>query len=142
MLRESSTIEGKQIDLQVVTSGRSITGAFPAEAELIRFVEAALGDDTEGIRLARNSLQKEVGTEAMIDAAAVIANFQRVVVIADGTGLPLDKPIALVTVGLRESLGINEYSSARHTPKLGRLMRLIGSGLSRILPFLLKRIAK
>ena len=142
MLRESSTIEGKQIDLQVVTSGRSITGAFPAEAELIRFVEASLGDDTEGIRLARNSLQKEVGTEAMIDAAAVIANFQRVVVIADGTGLPLDKPIALVTVGLRESLGINEYSSARHTPKLGRLMRLIGSGLSRILPFLLKRIAK
>lgn len=72
----------------------------------------------------------------------MIANFQRVVVIADGTGLPLDKPIALITVGIREELGIDEYGSARHTPKLGFFMRMIGLGLNMVLPMIVKRMVK
>ncbi len=59
----------------------------------------------------------------MVDAAGVIANFQRMVRIADGIGIRLDDPVMMLTADIRVDLGINDYGG-RRTPK--RLARASG----------------
>ncbi len=142
MLRESSRIDGNKIDLHVITSGTETTGGVPAEKELIAFAEAALGDDGEAISSARESVKDACGEEAMVDAAGVIANFQRMVRIADGTGIPLDAPMAMVTVGMRENLGLNSFGSADNTPDVSFPKRILGALLGNFLPFMFRGMAK
>jgi len=142
MLRESSKLEGNQARLEVITAGAEIDSGVPADSELSRFAEAALGDDADEIRQARLGVQQIIGTQAMIDAAGVIANFQRMVRIADGTGIPLDEPLAMVTAGLRDELGLNSFGSADLTPQVGFLKRMMGSILSRVLPILFRGMSK
>ena len=55
----------------------------------------------------------------MVDAAGVIANFQRMVRIADGTGIPLDKRVVALTADLRDELGLNDYPTVRLTREAG-----------------------
>ena len=69
-----------------------------------------------------------------MDAVAVIGNFQRMVRIADGAGIPLDTPMALMSADLRAELGYNGLGSAKNTPETGRVMRWLR-------PLMLKRLA-
>ena len=140
MLRESSKLEGRSVDLQVVTSGADPNGDLPAEEELIAFAEAALDGDTAAITAARSALVDRLGSRAMIDAAGVISNFQRMVRIADGTGIPLDEPIAMITARMREDLGLNDYSSAEYTPPIGFFKRCLGIVLGKMIPFAFRRM--
>ena len=145
MLRESSRLEGNEIDLQVVTSGESTQGGasgVPAELELVAFAEASVGVDKEATERARVNLSLAIGEQGVIDAAGIVANFQRMVKIADGTGIPLDKPVALITAGMREDLGIDNFRTAANTPPVKGLSRLFGAVLNKIVPFVFRRMAK
>jgi len=64
-----------------------------------------------------------------VDAAAVVSNFERMVRIADATGIPLDAPVNAMTADLRADLGIDDYDSSAHTPDLGALGRFLGPKL-------------
>ncbi len=145
MLRESSKIDGNDVALSMITSGNASEGnvvaAIPAAQELLRFAEDALANDTQTLTDARVQLERVIGTEGMVDAAAVIANFQRMNRIADSTGIPLDTPVAMVTEGLRDELGLNDFASAAHTPPLSLLKRFFGKILGKILPVLLRRMS-
>ena len=80
--------QGETVDLRAVTeSGRS-SGVEHGEA-LIAFAEAIVGRDATAIARARRRLADEMGVAALVDAAAVASNFERMVRIADGTGIPL-----------------------------------------------------
>ena len=145
MLRESSRVEEEKVDLSVLTQGHKagtkLEGGLPAQAELVHFAEVALGDDDELIAAARDQLDAVVGPAAMIDAAAVIANFQRMVRIADGTGIPLDDPVAMTTTLERSELGIDDFSSAANTPELGIFQQILGRMLRPFLSIIFKRMA-
>ncbi len=91
---------------------------------------------------AREAVADELGEEAMVDAAGVIANFQRMVRIADGTGIPLDAPLAMLTDGIREDLGINSYGSASNTPTLSLWRRWVGRVLQPMMPLIVKALAR
>jgi hypothetical protein len=54
-------------------------------------------------------LVARIGTEAMIDAAAVIAGFDAITRVADGSGIPLEPPKAEASADWRASLGIDAY---------------------------------
>jgi hypothetical protein len=112
MLRASSEITGAEVDLQVVVDGNSTDSGVPGGALLIEFVEAALADQTK-LTAARNELQTVLGTDALVDAAGVIGNFQRMVRIADCTGIPLDARSVASSASMRETLGLNDFDSAR-----------------------------
>ena len=62
--------------------------------------------------------------------------------IADGTGIPLDGPMTMLTAGIREDLGINAYGSAVNTPEVGWPKKLRGRMVQPFLPRLLKRMTR
>lgn len=75
MLSWSSDAEGRQkgVGLQF-------------EAELLAFTDAVAGYDDLALAAARSALEQAAGSEFMIDAAAVAANFEMMTRVADGTG--------------------------------------------------------
>ena len=87
----------------------------------------------------RQAICTDMSAQALVDASAIIGNFQRMVRIADGTGIPLDKPVAVISAGLREQLGYNQFGSAKLTPKVGWLLQWLGE---RFRPLVIKRLAK
>lgn len=106
---------------------------------LLRFVDAAVGRDAAELARARQALRERVGDAATVDAAAVVANFERMVRIADGTGIPLDEPVAFFSADLRERLGIAGYGSAQNTPRASALVRLASRALQPLLRRALRR---
>jgi hypothetical protein len=127
----SSEIEGHEADVATVTDGRSAAaGGVPHAEELIEFAEAVVAEDEARSERARTRLLETVGPDAFVDAAGVVGNFMRMVRIADGTGIPLDAPLAVVSQEIRNDLGINAFGSAENTPTPGPLGVLAGRVLA------------
>ena len=115
-----------------------VASGLPGGDALVAFAEAAVLGDEAHTREARERVRAELGEAAMVDAAAVIGNFERMVRIADGTGIPIDKPLALVSADIREELGIDVYGGAGRTEPLRGFERTVGGVLSRMLPVVLR----
>ena len=127
MLRASVEAGGDSVDLRAVMGGvDSGANRVPNGDALIAFAEAVVSGHDDAIARARRELVERVGPEAFVDACGVVANFERMVRIADSTGIPLDAPVAAVTVDIREQLGIDEFGSARNTPAPGPFGRMFG----------------
>ena len=92
--------------------GTTSTGVRHAQ-KLIAFADAAIAMEEKPLALARTALIRELGPDAMIDAAAVVAGFDGITRIADATGIPLEAPKAEQTADLRAALGIDEFTAAK-----------------------------
>ena len=112
MLRWSSTAEGTPADLDALASGEGDAG-LPYGAQLVAFTEAIAGGDTAIIEDARNALIDAAGEAFAVDAAAVVANFEMMTRVADGTGARFPESGADSRAALAESLGIASFTSAR-----------------------------
>ena len=110
MLRASS--HGSEVDFDAITRGASdeVTGVAYG-AELIAYADAVVARSPE-VTQTREAVRKSLGNAAVVDVAAVIANFQRMVRIADGTGIPLGEELDLRSADLRHEIGINDFASA------------------------------
>jgi hypothetical protein len=146
MLRASTQVSGEAVNLNGIVEGNEVQTGIRGGKVLIRFAEASVGDSfddkADETRVAREAVKDELGENAMVDAAGVIANFQRMVRIADGTGIPLDKPVAMMTSSIREDLGLNGYGSASNTPALSLPQRLLGRVLQPALPLAVKFLTR
>ena len=109
----SARISGDDIDLAGIVGGETVATGIPGGRALLAFADTGLGDDAEAIADARQRVREELGERSMVDAAGVIANFQRMVRIAEGTGIPLDERVVAASAGLRDELGLNDYATAR-----------------------------
>jgi hypothetical protein len=78
------------------------------ERELLAFADAAV-DPSQDPADARGGLERAMGRSAMIDAAAVIAGFDAITRVADGSGIPLEPPKAEMSADWRARLGIDDY---------------------------------
>jgi hypothetical protein len=118
------------VDARAVTdpSVAGASGVDHAQA-LLAFADAVVGDDDEALAAARRTLLGEMGAAALVDAAAVASNFQRMVRIADGTGIPLDAPLDLLSQDLRAELRLQRFGSAANTPVSGPVRRALGGVL-------------
>ncbi len=154
LLRASGTISGREHDLRAIVDPEAAPASGIEHAgELLRFVDAAIEAgsvskskseaETEAelaeLEAAREVLRAAVGPAGLVDAAAVLGNFERMTRIADATGIPLDAPTDMMSTDFRGSLGLNRFASAAQTPRAGRirslladLLRPIGSALLRI----------
>ena len=114
--------------MRAVTDPSVASGVAHGEA-LVALADALVGEDAAGLERARERLLAALGPAGFVDAAAVAANFERMVRIADGTGIPLDTPVRMVTAELRDQLSLGRFRSAANTPAPLRGQRLLGRAL-------------
>ncbi|MCG8589756.1 MAG: hypothetical protein MJE66_10740 [Proteobacteria bacterium] len=128
--------------MHAVTDGKAAAASGVPHAEaLVAFAEAALGRDAVALEQARSRVAAELGVEALVDAAAVVANFQRMVRIADSTGIPLDAPLEMLSQDVREELDLGRFAAAANTPEPSGWRRLAGPVLRRLFRTVFRGVA-
>jgi len=78
-------------------------------ALLIAFAEAMVSGDEATLTHARHAVIEVMSPEAMVDAAGVVSNFERMVRIADATGIPLDARMAALSQEVRDELHLERF---------------------------------
>jgi hypothetical protein len=111
MLRGSGRHYGREFGLGAIM-GREGRSGVPHEAELLAFADAAIVDHAKLAQF-RARLEGVAGNKAMVDAAAVIAGFDAITRVADGTGIPLEAPKAEATADWRAELGVDAFWTAK-----------------------------
>ena len=109
MLRASANAGGTVVNLRAIT-GDPGDGGIPHGRLLAGFAEAVLGDDEARLTEIRERLRESLGDAALVDAAAVIANYSALDRVADATGIPLEPAKEAATAGLRAELGIDAFA--------------------------------
>jgi len=123
----SGQSQGQELGIDaVIDAEAAATSGIPNAAELIALAEAIVSREAPALTQAREALRRSMGEEALVDAAAVAGNFQRMVRIADGCGIPLDTPLQLISAEVREELGINAFGASANTPPPGLMTRALG----------------
>ncbi len=112
MLSWSSNESGTPADLAAIADGEGDAG-LPHGAEIVAFAQACAGWDDTAIASARAQLVGVAGDAFMIDAAAVLANFEMMTRVADGTGARFPAASAPHRADLDARLGIAGLTSAR-----------------------------
>jgi DNA-binding phage protein len=124
MLRVSSQTTQTEIDLRGIEGdGASAARGITFGAELMRFAEALARRDEAALGAARAALLQRAGAAVLVDAAGVAANFQRMVRIADSTGIPVDNLDSEASREVRAALRLERFDSARNTPGSGGAAR-------------------
>lgn len=115
MLRVSAGKTGRQVDLHLVNGNREgDSPGLPFAAELVALAEAAVQRDEQALGRARHDLLERAGGSVLVDAAGVIGNFQRMVRIADCTGIPVDEHRPNQEE-VRDLLNLWRFPSAKNT---------------------------
>lgn len=123
MLSLSADLSNKDVDLAVINGDGG--GGVPHGEALMQFAEALASRDEDALAAARQQLLETAGSEVLVDAAGVAANFQRMVRIADSTGIPVDDMMGAISVGVQDELDLRRFHSARNTPTRSMLRRLL-----------------
>ena len=126
MLRLSADVTESDVDLRMINGDES---ALPRDivhgASLLDFAEAFVSRDEKALTGARDRLLAEAGPAVVVDAAGVAANFQRMVRIADATGIPLDDTSAVLNYPIIKQLDLERFKSAENTPSGGLKRRVL-----------------
>lgn len=118
-------------------------GVADPDFRLDRALDRTFEDGPEkALEEAREAVRAALGEAALVDAAAIIGNFERMVRIADGTGIPLDTPVHVATESIRASLGLDRFEAAARERPVKRWQRGLRRLLEPIVTFALRRRAR
>ena len=99
-----------------------VESGVPNGRALLAFATATAGDDDARLARAREALRAEMGDAGVADAAAVASNFERMVRIADATGIELGGWMDSFTEDVRADLSLDRLrirpDDARREPPL------------------------
>tara|TARA_Y100001970_G_scaffold287560_1_gene412538 strand:- start:766 stop:1110 length:345 start_codon:yes stop_codon:yes gene_type:complete len=112
MLRASSSANDVQVDLSLVTGEATENEAVDHAPELAHLVDTSV-NDLDSLAAARSALVEATNSETMLDASAVVANFEMMTRIADGTGTCHPSERLESMAEMTTSLGLDEFVSAR-----------------------------
>ncbi len=119
---------GTDTDVSAIREGTakaSDTGVAHAEL-LVAFAEALVAHDETELTKLRTPIIEAVGPDGFLETASVAANFQRMVRIADSTGIPEDAPVLALAADVIDDLGLRDFPSANNTPATSLGQRLLG----------------
>ena len=140
MLSLSADITESDVDLGMINGDKTASaGDIQHGALLLNFTEAFVSRDEESLTAARDALLAAAGADVLVDAAGVAANFQRMVRIADSTGIPLDERNSVLGYRVIKKLNLERFKSAENTPP-GGLKRKMMSWIAR--PLARRKIRK
>ena len=125
MLSLSADASNTDIDLQLINGDANVSDGIPHSTLLMQFAEAVAGRDPDKIATTRQALYNAAGNDVVVDAAAVAGNFQRMVRIADSTGIPVDAHMEALSGSIQEDLDLRRFPSAQHTPRPSAMKRLV-----------------
>ena len=80
---------------------------------LIAFAEAMVGDDDATLTHVRHAVLEGLSPEVMVDAAGVVSNFERMVRIADATGIQLHERMEVLSQEVRDALQLERFAAAK-----------------------------
>src|SRR5262249_5154124 len=109
--RASSEHHGIEINLSALTNhAAATTSGVEHGSLLIAFAEAMVGDNDTTLTHTRHAVIEALSPEAMVDAAGVASNFERLVRIADATGIELDERMATLSQETRDALHLERFT--------------------------------
>ena len=109
-------MHGADVNLMALTDNQAAAASGVAHGEaLLAFAEAMVAEDDETLAQTRQALVQAMGPAAMVDAAGVAANFERMVRIADGTGITLDDRMAALSQEVRTALQLERFAVYKNT---------------------------
>ena len=85
----------------------AVESGVPHGRALLEFASAAVGGDGAHLARTREALRAEMGDAGVADAAAVAANFERMVRIADAIGIELGDWMETFTKDVRADLSLD-----------------------------------
>lgn len=139
----SAQIAGEDVDMQMAVDGSDGSdGGIAHGALLSEFAEAAVVRDDATIEKTRARIREELGDEQLVDAAALVAHYERNDRLADATGIPADPPMQLLMGDMQDELGIKNFASAQNTKPPGAFKLALGRVFRGVLIPLLKRLAR
>ncbi len=143
MLSLSADKTQSKIDLQMVNGNTDAAEDSQLQwaKELMDFASAIASRDEQELLRARSVLMSVAGAEVVVDAACVAANFQRMVRIADSTGIPVDAESQPMMDAAAEQLELRRFESSKNTPRLGRFKKLLGPLQRKLGPIIMRRVA-
>ena len=113
LLRASGKATNTTVDLKSAMTGcAEAPTEVPQSDVLLKFCEAAVVGTEEELETARHEVLATLGPTGLVDAAAVVGNFERNVRIADSTGIPLDDFLDIGSSDFRDDLGINNFANS------------------------------
>ncbi len=119
--------------MRAVTEGTAATSGVTHGDLLVAFADACITGDEAARAGARNALAAAAGPEALVEAAATVGNFERMVRIADGTGIPVDGSMRTLAHGIQEELDLVSFASAANSPEPGLATKLMQRTLGTLL---------
>ena len=138
MLRASSKSEGETVALKGVLSPGEVAVGVENQELLLAFADAAVLHDQQALNEARDAVVNGLGLNALVDAAAVVGNFERMNRIADGCGISLGI-MEVMTEDVRKELDIDHFRSAANTTRVKGSKRLLAKIM---LPLMMKRMTR
>ena len=111
MLRASSQTHGETVSLEAIMDP-DVDSGVPSGELLVRFAQAASTWDCGELEALRGDMVGGLGEGGLVDAAGVASNFERMVRIADATGIELDASTDADTADLRRGLDIDALRRA------------------------------
>ena len=108
MLRESSIAFGYDLDIRAIADG-SFESGVPGGDVLLPFVDAVMTGAPEDRQAARDAVGESLGTDSLVDAAAVYGNFQMMNRVAEGTGIPTAGAAIERETEMVEALGLSNF---------------------------------
>jgi hypothetical protein len=79
------------------------------------FTDAIVAADYHALQHTRHGVREAMGAEAVVDAAGVASNFERMVRIADATGIDLDERMAKASQDVREALDLEQFRAFKES---------------------------
>lgn len=111
---------GLDIDLTTALDPASTGDAgVPAGEELLAFANAVHRGASD-LADVRGTVASVLGTDALYEAAAIVAIFNGLVRVADGTGIRLDEGVVAESADYRDELGVNAFAGVANTPSATR----------------------
>ena len=89
-----------------------MASGIPFGEELTAFAETLVEGSDQDLDEKRQSVVDAMGVEAMVDAAGDASNFERMVRIADATGIPLGDGLEEFSAEVRLELGLDRMQTA------------------------------
>jgi hypothetical protein len=111
MLSWSSSETSRDIDLLAVTNDDRDPG-LAGGRRLLAFATAILTGEPSDVAAARDAVAAALGPEAVVDAAAVVGNFEMMNRIADAVGMPVGRGTRTRMHPTITALGLDRFPHA------------------------------